>query len=197
MVAALAFAGVAEAKRIAFGSNLKAPATRSEAHPVDSVFWAKKLQSHGRVRVPRRGRIATIKIKGTAVRHTSQPNTLISFKVLHPRKHGRVHVRLTSNSYHLPVGGDPNRVTTYHPVNLCARKGDYVAFADVGGYQRSHYPHGTPFQIFSSVSGSTTNFYSKRNGTNNGATFKGHRHRGEELLMRMVVVTGAAAGVCR
>ena len=34
-------------------------------------------------------------------------------------------------------------------------------------------------------------------GTNNGATFKGHRHRGEELLMRMVVVTGKSAGVCR
>ena len=187
---------VVQAKRIKFGSNLAAPANRIEAHPVDSVFWSTGLASKGKQRVPKAGRIVTIRIKGSAIRHGgSNPVTLFHFQVLHP-SHGHVRVSLTSGPFNVPVGGDPNRVTTYHPVNLCARKHDYVAFNDVGGFNASSYPSGTPFQIFSSLVGSTTAFYSKAGGTNNGASFTGSPHQGEELLMQMAVGTGKDAGIC-
>ena len=37
--ALLALTGVAQADKIRFGSDLKAPANLAEAHPVDSAFW--------------------------------------------------------------------------------------------------------------------------------------------------------------
>jgi hypothetical protein len=194
LVAALP--AVAQAKRVKFGSNLSAPANRIEAHGADSVFWNTGLASKDKQRVPARGRVMTIRVKGTAIKHGgSNPLTLVHFQILHP-SHGHVTVALTSGNFHVPVGGNPNRVTTYHPVNLCASKRDYVAFNDLGGFNPPSYPNGTPFQVFSSVAGSTTNFYSNAGGTNNGATFKGAPHKGEELLMQATVGTGKDAGIC-
>lgn len=194
-LALLAGTAVAQAKRTKFGSNLAAPANRTESHGADAVFWNTGLASKGKQRVPAKGRVMTIRVKGTAIRHGSTPVTLFHFQILHP-SHGHVKVSLTSGPFNVPVGGNPNRVTTYHPVNLCARKGDFVAFDDVGGFNPPNYPSGTPFQVFSSVLGSTTAFYSKAGGTNNGATFKGSPHQGEELLMQTVLGTGKDAGIC-
>ncbi|HEX8074686.1 MAG TPA: hypothetical protein VF545_06855 [Thermoleophilaceae bacterium] len=187
--------GVADAKRIVFGSDLTAPANRTETHGADSVFWNVGLAGGRKARVPARGRVATIKLKGTAIRNGKKPLTEFHFQILHPSD-GRVRVSLTSGPFDVPVGGDPNQITTYHPVNLCARKRDFVAFNDEGGYDPPQYPQGTPFRVFSSVPGSTTRFYTKADGTNNGARFKGSKHVGEELLMQMTVVTGKAAGIC-
>jgi hypothetical protein len=196
-IAALAaMPATAQAKSVVFGSALTAPADRIEAHGADSVFWSTSLPGGHKFRVPVKGRVATVKIKGTAVRQGGQdPNTLFHLQVLHPA-HKRVRVVLTSGGFNIPVGGNPNRITIYHPINLCAKKRDFVAFNDIGGYAPPAYPQGTPFQIFSSVPGATTAFYSSSNGTNNGAKFKGAPHKGEELLMQMTVVTGKPAGIC-
>jgi hypothetical protein len=197
-IAAAALPSVAQAGLIKFGSSLTAPANKSEAHPVDAVFWANKLPDGARVKAPERGKVGTIKLKGTAVkRGSTSPVTLFHFQILHPIGDGRVKVSLTSGPFHVPVGGDPNRITTYHPVNLCAKKGDYVAFNDVGGYKAGKYPNGTPFRVFSSVPAATTNFYSKAGATGNNREFKGAPHVGEELLMRMFLSTGEDAGYCR
>ena len=118
------------------------------------------------------------------------------FQVLHPISNGKVKVSLTSGPFHVPVGGDPNRVTTYHPVNLCVKKGDFVAFSDIGGFQHNSYPNGTPFQVFSSVVGSVTDHHIQSGGINNGSSFKGKAKQNEELLMRMILVTGKDAGIC-
>jgi hypothetical protein len=198
ILAALALPTAAEAGTIHFGSDLSAPANKIEAHPVDSAFWAKALPGGLRVRAPARGRVSTIKLKGSVVRHDgATPVTLVHFQILHPTSNGKVQVKLTSGNFHVPVGGDPNRISTFHPVNLCAKQGDYVSFTDVGGYKPPHYPHGTPFRVFSSVPDAVTNFFSKAGGTNNGKSFKGAPHQGEELLMRMTLLTGQDAGYCK
>ena len=198
VAALLALTGVAQADKIRFGSDLKAPANLSEAHPVDSAFWQTAFPDGRQVTAPAKGKVATVKIKGTAIKHDGKaPVTLFHFQVLHHIAGGKVKVSLTSGGFHVPVGGDPNRITTFHPVNVCVKKGDSVSFSDVGGYNHKHYPNGTPFQVFSSVIGSTTKRFTKSGGISNGSTFKGKPRQGEELLMRMVLVTGHDAGVCK
>ena len=173
--ALLALTGVAQADKIRFGSDLKAPANLAEAHPVDSAFWQTAFPDGRRVTAPAKGKVATVKIKGTAIKHDGKaPVTLFHFQVLHHIAGGKVKVSLTSGGFHVPVGGDPNRITTFHPVNLCVKKGDSVSFSDVGGYNHKHYPNGTPFQVFSSVVGSTTSIkrvpHCPHNSSPNGLT---------------------------
>ena len=195
--ATLAIAGTAVAATIKFGSDLKAPANLRETHPVDSAFWAKAFPDQRGVSAPAKGKVATVKLKGTAIKqHGKKPVTTFHFQVLHPISNGKVKVSLTSGPFHVPVGGDPNRVTTYHPVNLCVKKGDFVAFSDIGGFQHNSYPNGTPFQVFSSVVGSVTDHHIQSGGINNGSSFKGKAKQNEELLMRMILVTGKDAGIC-
>jgi hypothetical protein len=198
-LAALLLAAAADASKVRYGSDLKAPANKRETHGADSAFWAKAFPDGRQVTASAKGQITTIKVKGTAIRLGNKPPvTLFHFQVLHPIKNGKVRVSLTSGNFHVPVGGNPNQITTYHPVNLCVKKGDYVAFNDIGGYKKGSYPKGTPFQVFSSVPNSITNFFSKSGGTNNGDSFKGTAHAGEELLMRMVLATGTDSNsICR
>jgi hypothetical protein len=198
-LAAVAFPAGAVANRYVWGSDLKAPANRIEAHPSASAFWHTKLPGGARVRVPAKGRVSVLKLKGQAIKHGStEPVTLFHFQVLHPTGDGRLRVSLTSGNFHVPVGGDQNRVTTYHPVNLCAKKDDFVAFSDVGGYKPGTYPNGTPFRIFSNVPGAKTGFYTQPGGINNTNTFTPMApHAGEELLMRITLVTGDEAGYCK
>lgn len=190
----LALPGVANGATFRFGSSLTAPANKVETHPVDSVFWAKALPNGATFRVPAKGRVSKIKLKGSIVNKGGSPNTLIHFQILHPipNSGGKVKVDLTSGPFHVPVGGDPNHISTYNPVHLCARKGDFVAFSNVGGYKPPKYPNGTPYRVFSSnVMGASTNFFTKKGGDNNGDVLTGTAHPGEELLMRMVLESSA------
>jgi hypothetical protein len=178
----------AQAAHIGFGSSLKATPNRIESQPVDSAFWAQNLPGTRKFKVPGKGKVGTIKLKGNIVGN-GNPN-LIHFQILRPIGGGRVQVKLTSGNNTLPRGGDKNHITTYHPINLCAHKGDFVALSTVGGPK---------FQVFSSVMGATTNVFTGAGGDNNGDTFKGKKHEGEELLMRMVLWTGkgpGGAGIC-
>jgi hypothetical protein len=198
-VGLLAVPAAADASIFKFGSDLTAPANRAEAHGADAVFWNTALPNGRRTRVPAKGQVLTLKLKGTAIkRGGTAPRTLFHFQVLHPQPNGSVKVSLTSGPFHVPVGGDKNRVTTYHPVNLCAKQGDYVAFNDTGGFNPPDYPNGTPFRVFSSVANSTTSFFSSDNGTNNGSVFTGSPHAGEQLLMKVRLGTGQDSGsFCR
>ena len=198
-LAAVAFPSAAAANRFVFGSDLKAPANKVEAHPSSSAFWHKALPGGATVRAPARGRVATLKLKGTAIKHGStEPVTLFHFQIYHPTGDGRLRVSLTSGPFHVPVGGDPQQISIYHPVNLCARKGDIVAFSDVGGYQAGKYPNGTPFRVFSDVPQASTGFFTKPGGINNTNVFTPKpAHNGEELLMRITLLAGADAGYCQ
>ena len=195
VLGALALPTGAGAATYRFGSSLTAPANKIEAHPVDAVFWAGALPNGATFRAPAKGRISKIKVKGTVVKRNGvAPDNRIHFQTLRPISGGKVKVILTTGKFTVPIGGDPNRISEYAPVNLCAHKGDYIALADVGGYKPGSYPNGAPFRVFSSgITGAVTGFFSG-NGHRNGDTFKGTAHTGEELLMRMVEVTGTAAG---
>lgn len=196
--AALPCGADAKAKTFVFGSGLRGSATIVHAHPVDSVFWNVGLPSGLRARAPAKGRVATVQVKGTVVPHGGSPLNLVHFQILHPLPGGQVRVSLTSGNFYVPVGGNPNQVSTYHPVNLCAKPGDYVGFSDIGGYKPPRYPHGTPFRVFARAPRATMNFFSRGGGSdNNGDVFRGSPLGGEEVLMRMVLVTGKDAGYCR
>ena len=191
---AVAVPAVASATTYRFGSSLTAPANKIEAHPRDAIFWANALPNGAKFRAPAKGRIKTIKIKGSVVKRNGvTPDNRIHFQTLRPVAGGNVKVILTTGKFYVPIGGDPNRISSYSPVNLCVHQGDYIALHDVGGYKPGSYPNGAPFRVFSSgIAGAVTNFFSGAGA--NGSTFKGTAHTGEELLMRMVEVTGQEAG---
>ena len=180
-----------------FGSDLSAPANMREAHGADSVFWGLTLPGGRRTVVPASGQITTIRLKGIAVPSSAPgappPLTEVHFQVLRPRADGALTVSLTSQPFNVPSGGDPSQITSYRPINLCARAGDYVAFNDEGGFEPTYYPQGVPFQVFSRVAGASTGFFTSDNGTNNGTTFSGTRHEGQELLMQMDLASGPDA----
>ena len=190
----------ADAALYRFGSSLAARANVAERHGADSVFWSRSLAGGRRVRVRYSGQILSVRMKGIALRAAGGPRPLTEFhiQVLQPLRDGRVRVRLTSQPFNIPYTGDPQQITTYRPINLCARRGDYVAFNDEGGFQPHWYPNGVPYQVFSRVGRSSTRFFTKDNGTNNGARFRGTVHRGRELLMQMRLGTGRhVSAACR
>jgi hypothetical protein len=186
----LALPATAEAAgRKTFGSSLSATPNKIEAEGVDSAYWNTKLANNRKFRVPAKGKVGTIKLKGN-IAGQGGPN-VVHFQILHPIGGGRMKVMLTSGNNQLQRGGDKNHVTTYHPINLCAREGDFVALSVIGG--------GTKFQVFSKVPGSNINSFTGAGGDNNGDTFKGTKHTGEELLMKTILWTGKGsdgAGIC-
>ena len=215
-VAALAFPAAGMAGVETFGSDLSAPANAIEPeggiHPAyngvwngaDTAFWNTKLANGSRVTAPADGQIVEIRVKGTAVSgpHPWSPNVapraLVHFQVLHPQADGSAQVDLTSGGVDWPIGGDPQQVTTYRPVNLCAHAGDYVDFNTWGGHEwRWDKYGGIPMQVFSQVRGSSMNWYEKDNGTNNGQFVRGRTRDGRELLMQTVIATGPdATDIC-
>src|SRR3954466_14056446 len=184
-----------------FGSDLSAPANVAEAHGADTAFWGLTVKGHDN-RVPASGQITEIRLKGTALPsiQAGAPSPLneVHIQVIHPEPNGSVTVRLSTDPFYVPIGGNPNQVSKYHPAGyLCADKGDYVTFNDEGGFAPPFYPEGVPFQVFSNLGGSTTAQDTRDNGTNIGATFAGAPKQGQELLMQMTLTTGYdASTVC-
>lgn len=188
----------AQADVLTFGSDLTHTANVVESHGGDTAFWNTALAGGQRVKAPADGQVTEIRVKGGALRH---PNTerdalarMIHFQVLMPQSDGRVKVWLSSGAFYLPFADNPNVVSVYRPVNLCIHKGDFVDLNTIGGNE-FHYPpyDGTPLRVFSSVGGSTYNWYEKSNGTNNGDVFPGAPRAGRELLMQMVMGSGQHA----
>jgi hypothetical protein len=182
------------------GSDLTAEATVSEAHRVDVAFWPVALPGGG-VAATADGQVLGVALKGTALKSTTplapDPVTTAFVQTLEPQRDGTLEIVLTSASFEVPSGGDPNQITKFAPENLCIRKGQIVAFNDVGGFQDVFYPDGTPFQVFGAARTSITAQYEKYAGTHNGAIVRGTPRQGEELLLQWVLGTGPdAAGVC-
>ena len=214
--AALAFPAAGVAAVETFGSDLSAPANSIEPdggiHPAhggawygaDTAFWNTKLANGNRVTAPADGQIVEIRVKGTALAgpHPWNPNVppraLVHFQVIHPQPDGSMLVDLTSGGVDWPIGGDPQQITTYRPVNLCAHAGDYVDLNTWGGHEwRWDRYGGIPMQVFSQVRGSSLNWYEADNGTNNGQFLRGRARDGRELLMQTVIATGPdATDIC-
>lgn len=184
------------------GSDLKGDANVVEAHGADSAFWNVSLESGGVTTAPVGGQVTAVRIKGTVLQdpaHRIVPRTMIHFQSLHPMGDGSMKVLLSSAPFYVPLGGDPNTVSTYVPVNMCLNKGDVLDFNDIGGNEWHWGPYsGMPFQTFSAVRGSSVSFYSKNNGTNIGSRWSpAWTHQGEELLMQMKFASGPdATDIC-
>jgi hypothetical protein len=202
LVLVLAFPATSQAAFKTFGSDLAKPANVIEAHGADSAFWPVKLSKKRFTRAPAGGQVTEVKVKGTVVPGppgSPTPTPMIHFQVLHPQPGGSLQVELSSADFYVPIGGNPQQVTTYQPLNLCVHKGDYVDFNDIGGNEWHWGSYdGMPFQTFSSVPDSTTAFYSADNGTNIGSEWRPQQEKaGEELLMQMRLATGRhATDVC-
>jgi hypothetical protein len=202
LVALLIAPATGQAAVTMLGSDLKAPANVIEHHGADSAFWNISLQGGYGTVAPTGGQVTEVKVKGTVIPDPSgrmQPNGMFHFQSIHPMGDGTTLVELSSRAFYAPIGGDPNTISTYYPLNMCLHKGDYLDFNDIGGNQWHWGSYdGMPFQVFSRVEGSTTNFYTKDNGTNIGTRWAPMATKqGEELLMQMKFASGPdATDIC-
>ena len=199
VTALLSLAAVAPARagHVTIGSNLSAPAARYESAPVDSVYWNTELAGRARVRAPRRGEVSTVRLKGRINKTgDARPNVVMHIQVLRPAAGGKVRAVLTSGDLKLPVGGRPNRITTYKlqsmPARICVRRGDYVALSTSGGFGDG-YPNGAQFAMFGSVDGSAFDSFTGAGQDMDGDVFAGHTHANRELLLQARIATGKAA----
>lgn len=206
--------------RQTLGSTLETPADTVRPSPIDEDWWqvfyrycelhpedprcvhgtttqGRFVDPSGQGTMPADGQIVAVRIKGMALTSSQAgappPLTEIHFSVLRPQPDGSVKVIVTSGAFNLPTTGDPQQVTTYNPVNMCALKGDYLTFSSEGGFDPTYYPNGVSYQIFSNVPGSRAANYAKGDGVNNGAQFTGTAVNDIELLMQWDLATGDQA----
>jgi hypothetical protein len=198
----LVAAPMASAGYYTLGSDLKATPTIVEHHGADSAFWNVTLESGGLASAPVGGQVTEVRVKGIVLPDPTgrrNPIPMIHFQTLHPHGDGTFEVELSSAPFYTPIGGDPDTISTYRPVNMCLHKGDVLDFNDIGGNEWwwGNYD-GMPFLTFARVRGSSTGFYSKNNGTNIGSRWApASTRQGEELLMQMKFATGPhATDIC-
>jgi hypothetical protein len=172
----------------------------------DTAIWNTTVAG-ANAAMPKAGQADQIKLEGCAVRAPGGPAPLtqIHFQTLH-RQGGGVKVALTSGAFEIPVcgenGASSSTVTTYSPINLCVRKGDYVGFNDEGGFVEPYYRSGVPYQVLRSAHGSTVDSFLRGGGTNNGAFFDPSEttamdgfaaKANQELMLQVELGTGADA----
>ncbi len=190
-----------QAALVNFGSGLGSPATAAIARPVDTAFWSTALSGGAQARAPEKGQALAVRVRGCARRGTGGqvPVTQIHFQALAPGGGAGATVEVTSGPSNLPVcGGSVSgaTVTTFHPVNLCVARGDYLALNDEGGFSLAGFPKGVQYEVFAQAPGAATSSFTSGGGTNNGSHVSGSAHAGLELLMQIELGTGGNAGVC-
>src|SRR3954454_8791346 len=125
----------AHADKVTMGSDPKAGAKTVEAHGQDTAFWQTAVRGAMHA-MPEDGQIISVTIKGTVNSEpgAADPANLIHFQSLTPQGGGKMQVWLSSAGFSLPID-HPGAVTTFSPENLCVKKGGYVAFNDIGGFE--------------------------------------------------------------
>jgi len=208
--AALAFAvmpATGTAALRSFGSTLTAPANVTEARQADTAYWQTTLPGGASPRSPATGQIKSFKVKGIAKSSWKTGmvggERMFHLQSLRKRSNGTYKILVTSQAFFLPGNGtNPQKVTTFRPINFCIKKGDSLVLNTVGGWSGTStgpYAMGTPLQIFSNVPGASVAEYTKADGTNNGDTIRANAGPGKnhELLMRLTVGTAQnATGLC-
>jgi hypothetical protein len=211
--AAAALPVTGQATILPLGSNLSKPANMVEAHGADALWWNQTINGAPGA-LPTDGEVIAVRIKGGILdapslrRNPQRPDPMFHVQVLHPIGGGRVRVMLTSGAFRVPTitvardgtpQGNTQAINTYKPINLCARKGDYVDFNEIGGHEWSwNFPGANPgldgmhFQIFSRTPNSSTSFYTANAGTNNNSEWAPRSlQQGQELLMQTMLGVGA------
>jgi hypothetical protein len=150
------------------------------------------------------GQIVAFRVKGTVVPSGTAgdpgPATQIHLQDLRAQPDGSMKVISTSETFNLPIGGDPNQVSTYTPTNFCVQAGDFPTLSLPPGYNATYYPNGTAYQVVGSVAGSTMSSYTSPpgvSGVGTGAQFTGTDQPGNELLLQWDLATGnKATAIC-
>ena len=205
----------AQAAESDFGSDLSSPANLSANHGADTSYWnIGASPALGAYAAPAEGQVTVVKLKGGVIPNERLRNTdeeriaqIIHFQVLRDAGDGRLKVvSLSTGHLQIPVTSDQQEVTTYKPVNLCVRQGDFVAFNTIGAHEYRRDPgvlggpEGAEYQVFGRVPGANTQWYSKDNGLNEGSKFlpsPNDQMQGFELLMRTTLATGPdATDIC-
>jgi hypothetical protein len=172
----------------------------------DTALWNVKL-AHGDPRAPATGQALAVSLEGCAAPAPGGPAPLtqIHFQDVSQLAHGGGKVNLTSQAFTIPVCGQHagnSTVTTYRPINLCVRRGDYVAFNDEGGFVPNVYRAGVPYRVLRRARGSAADSFLRNNGTGNGSILSPAQifpnegfaaNRGEELMLRVQLGTGSDA----
>jgi hypothetical protein len=197
------------------GTDTRVPPTRevptgvvhTSHYGADAALWNTKL-AHGTAAMPAPGQALKIRLEGCAVAAPGGPPPLtqIHFQSLAPLPGGGARVNLTSQPFDIPVcehGGASDRtVSTYDPINLCVRRGDFVALNEEGGFVEGAYRAGVPYRVIGAVARSRFDSFIKGNDTHNGSVlsprdtgamdgFAVNAH--EELMMQVVLGTGRDA----
>jgi hypothetical protein len=193
------------------GSNVALPeSTFHVAHDgADSALWNVEL-ANGSPTAPESGQITSVSLKGCAQSKGPAPLTQIHFQDLRPQSGGAVQINVTTQAFDIPVcgqGADGGTITAYQPTNFCVTQGDYVDFADEGGFVPNPtgpppYPAGVPYMVIGSTPGASMDSFIRNGGVNNGATFSPGENSyhdgfasnsGEELMLQTTLATGEDA----
>jgi len=139
----------------------------------DTALWNTSIAS-GEAAMPASGQALKVSLEGCAQRAPGGPPPLtqIHFQTLTPVRNGGARVDLTSQAFDIPVcgeGASGSTVSTYEPINLCVRRGDFVALNDEGGFVEGAYRAGVPYKVLGAVPGSSSDSFIRGNGTANGA----------------------------
>jgi hypothetical protein len=199
-VVTFALPAVAVAGLVTVGS-LGAAARTAFPEPVDTAFWVSERRGGGSAGLPHAGLVKIVRLRGCAEPgpQGQTPLTQIHFQTLAPGAGGNVTIKLTTGPFNVPIcgrGASAATVTSFVPLDLCAAKGDYVAFNVEGGFGPG-FPTGVSYEDFGHAAGAVTDSFTGAGQTNNGATITATPHPGVRLLMAVVLGTGSAARVCR
>jgi hypothetical protein len=204
MAALLLLPAAAQADQITFGSSLAGTPDSTETHQADTLFFNHTAKNS--TAAPASGEILAIRVKGRIVPKGAgkQDNNMWHSQVLRPNADNTFTVDSSSQHFYFPVGGSADEVHTFVPSTQCLKKGEYVDFNDIGGWDGDMSdPRGTQYQIFKSDTTSETWWYEHDQGTNIGANFLPNRRvrsdtgqvspgapYPKELMMQIVVGTG-------
>jgi hypothetical protein len=189
-----------------FGSGLGSPANLHTNHGADTSYWN---IGAGQYTAPADGQVTVVQLKGGVHPNPRLKGTqaevfaqMIHFQVLRQRGDGTLKlVERSTGHLEIPLADEKaaqQLVTTYHPVNLCVKRGDYVAFNTIGAheYRDMNAPdgqQGARYQVFGRVPDQNVQWYEKDNGLNEGTVIDSGPFApmaGWELLMKTTLATG-------
>jgi hypothetical protein len=173
----------------------------------DTALWNVALKT-GSPSAPANGQAVKIRLEGCAEEapRGPAPLTQIHFQDITPLPGGGAKVNITSGAFDIPIcghgGATGGTISTYEPVNLCMKTGDYIDFNDEGGYVENVYRNGVPYRVLGAVAGSKADSFIRGGGTNNGAVMSSSdrttmdgfaENENEELMLQVMFGTGADA----
>jgi hypothetical protein len=173
----------------------------------DTALWNTTVAG-GSATAPATGQALKVALEGCAQPAAGGPPPLtqIHFQDLSPIPDGGAKVNISSQPFDIPVcgqnGASGSTVTTYDPINLCVRQGDYVALNEEGGFVEKYYRSGVPYQVIGSVAGSSLDSFIRGGGTGNGTTLSATdtgpmdgfaSNQDEELMLQVTLGTGPDA----